>query len=72
MVDNKLVNKAADIAEAFNEFFASIPSTTTSLSSSPSKAENLLHSSVPECSHVFSFEHVTLRDIVNVFNSLKS
>ena len=73
MVDNKLVTKAADIAEVFNEFFASIPSTTTrSLSSSPSKAENLLHSSVPKCSHVFSFDHVTPRDVVNVFNSLKS
>ena len=35
------------LAEVFNEFFASIPSTMTrSLSSLPSKAENLLHSSV--------------------------
>lgn len=73
MVDGKLVNKPADLAEVFNEFFASIPATTTrSLSSSPSKAENLLQSSVPECSQVLRFEHVTPHDVVNVFNSLKS
>lgn len=73
MVGNKLVNKAADVAEAFNEYFASIPiATTRSLSSSPSKAEDLLHSSVSKCGNVFSFEHVTPRDVVNVFNSLKS
>lgn len=72
LVDNKLISNAADVAQAFNEFFANIPITTTrSLSSSPSKAENLLHGSVPKCNNLFRFEHVTPNDVVNIFKTLK-
>lgn len=73
LVENDVVIKSSEsVAQVFENFFSSIPVTTTAtLDSCPSRALDLLRTSVRQCDSNFTFQHVFPSTVIGAFKSLK-
>lgn len=70
-INGVVISKPLEVADAFQDYFSTIPSKTTrTLNSSSVLAEHLLKSNVPVCCSEFKFNHINSVTVTKAFKLL--